>query len=214
MTMVASVGAGNVDLHQVQRRRKWALFLSFGFGLAVLTFVSSYWRGPWPNLYEGIEWAGMALIFVCIFGRTWCTLYIGGRKKRELVTTGPYSLVRNPLYVFSLVGVVGVGCQTGSLAVAAAVAAVTYTVFASVIESEEAYLAASFPIAFPQYAARVNRLWPRMSGWQDQSEIVISTALVRRTFIDACLFLMAIPLAEGLDALQSNGTIPVLLVLP
>src|SRR5262245_36841884 len=34
--------------------------------------------------------------------RFWATLYIGGRKERELVTDGPYSLCRHPLYLGSL----------------------------------------------------------------------------------------------------------------
>ena len=48
-----------------------------------------------------LETGGVILILVCIVGRTWCTLYIGGNKKRELITAGPYSVVRNPLYVFT-----------------------------------------------------------------------------------------------------------------
>jgi protein-S-isoprenylcysteine O-methyltransferase Ste14 len=31
--------------------------------------------------------------------RLWSTLYIGGRKRVVLVSDGPYSLCRNPLYV-------------------------------------------------------------------------------------------------------------------
>ena len=42
------------------------------------------------------------MILICILGRTWATLYIGGQKQRELVTKGPYSVVRNPLYLFTL----------------------------------------------------------------------------------------------------------------
>lgn len=42
------------------------------------------------------------LLAACIGLRFWATLYIGGRKEKELVTTGPYSLCRNPLYRGSL----------------------------------------------------------------------------------------------------------------
>ena len=108
-------------LQRVQLRRKLALLMAFGIAVPALAFVNSYWREPWPTFYVSIEWVGIALILVCIAGRTWCTAYIGGRKKRELVTTGPYSIVRNPLYVFTLIGAVGVGLQFGSLIVAAIV---------------------------------------------------------------------------------------------
>ena len=55
---------------------------------------------------------------VCIVGRAWCSLYIGGRKKAEIVDRGPYSISRNPLYVFSFMGAFGVGAQTGSVTLA------------------------------------------------------------------------------------------------
>jgi protein-S-isoprenylcysteine O-methyltransferase Ste14 len=48
-------------------------------------------------------------------GRTWCSLDISGRKKRELVTVGPYALVRNPLYIFTLLEAFGIGAQSGSM---------------------------------------------------------------------------------------------------
>ena len=38
-----------------------------------------------------IEWAGIVLIVACILGRTWASLYIGGRKIDALVMDGPYS---------------------------------------------------------------------------------------------------------------------------
>ena len=69
----------------------------------------SRWRVPYPHLYALIEKAGLALIVICILGRTWCTLYIGGRKKRELINKGPYSVVRNPLYFFTTIGAAGIG---------------------------------------------------------------------------------------------------------
>jgi protein-S-isoprenylcysteine O-methyltransferase Ste14 len=40
------------------------------------------------------------------------------RKIEELVTVGPYSVMRNPLYFFFILGGIGVGAQSGSVVVA------------------------------------------------------------------------------------------------
>ena len=103
---------------RLQRKRKQVLALGVAVWLLLLLFTQSRWRTAAPHLHALIEIAGLVLILVCILGRTWCTLYIGGLKKRELVTAGPYSVVRNPLYVFTSIGTAGIGAQTGSSLVA------------------------------------------------------------------------------------------------
>ncbi|MFM7261867.1 MAG: methyltransferase family protein [bacterium] len=52
---------------------------------------------------------GYILLLVGCAGRIWCALYIAGRKNRVLVDLGPYSLTRNPLYLFSCLAFVGAG---------------------------------------------------------------------------------------------------------
>src|SRR5262245_27011942 len=129
------------DLQTIQRRRKRLLLGIFGAAFLPALSISSYW---WPSakaLERTIEWVGIVLIFACVFGRTWCTLYIGARKKRMLVRLGPYSLCRNPLYAFTVLGAFGVGAQHGSLIMATCVAAATFAVFYRVARREEAFLA-------------------------------------------------------------------------
>jgi protein-S-isoprenylcysteine O-methyltransferase Ste14 len=143
------------DLQAIQRRRKWILRGLLGGALVVLLVTDSQWSYRKSPLYEIIEALGTALILACIAGRTWCSLYIGGRKKRELITVGPYSIVRNPLYVFSTLGAVGIGAQSGTLTIALVFALVTVAVFMTVIRSVERFLASEFPGEFPAYADRV-----------------------------------------------------------
>jgi protein-S-isoprenylcysteine O-methyltransferase Ste14 len=69
---------------------------------------------------------------IAILGRAWSTRYIGERKANLLVTEGPYSVSRNPLYLFSFLG-----AQTGSLLIAI-FAAGTVPIFRPVIKREEA----------------------------------------------------------------------------
>ena len=206
--------AADMDLQGLQRKRKQVLALGVAVWLLLLLFTQSRWRTAAPHLHALIEVAGLVLILVCIVGRTWCTLYIGGLKKRELVTAGPYSVVRNPLYVFTSIGTAGIGAQTGSALVAILFAAGALAVFQVVARREEAFLAATFPADFAAYAARVPRFWPRLSQWREADELRVKPRLVRRTFLEACLFLLAVPAASLLAWLQQLGHFPVLLNLP
>jgi protein-S-isoprenylcysteine O-methyltransferase Ste14 len=202
------------DLQKLQRARKRLLLGLFGLTLVAIFFTDSYWYTRRSALYGAIEWFGIVLIFACILGRTWCSLYIGGRKKRELVTVGPYSLVRNPLYIFTLLGAVGIGAQSGSLLIAGWFAAVTFIVFDRVVRSEERFLAEEFPSEFQAYARRVHRFLPRFAGWSDVDELFVRPRLIRQTFLDAGLLLVSIPAADMLETLQRYEITPVLLRLP
>jgi protein-S-isoprenylcysteine O-methyltransferase Ste14 len=201
------------DLRQLQRRSKYVLTLGIGLCVLLLMVTASSWR-TWPRVHELFEQGGLLLILLCILGRTWCTLYIGGLKKRELVRKGPYSVVRNPLYLFTFVGAAGVGAQSGSIANTLIFGAASLLIFYFVVLQEERFLAAAFPDAFAAYAARVPRFWPRLSLWEDAGELLVKPRLVHRTFLDASLFLLAVPITDLIDWGQHLGWFPVLLYLP
>src|SRR5690242_2552426 len=62
--------------------------------------------GFWDTTFEVISFL---LLLVGAIGRVWVAAYISGRKTVELVTDGPYSITRNPLYFFSFIAYVGAG---------------------------------------------------------------------------------------------------------
>lgn len=68
--------------------------------------------------YEAMEVLGVLLIVACVLGRFWSILYVGRHKNRKVVTDGPYSMTRNPLYFFSTLGAFGVGLLFGKLTLA------------------------------------------------------------------------------------------------
>jgi protein-S-isoprenylcysteine O-methyltransferase Ste14 len=193
-----------LGLGRVQRRRKLALLIvALLIGLA-LPFVRSFdgTQGLW---HETIEILGMVLISAGIVGRSWCALYIGGRKAREIVATGPYSISRNPLYLFSLVAVLGIGFQTGSLIVGCITAGIAFAIFLPVIMKEEAALTQRFGQEFDSYRSRVPRFGPKLDAWKNTKTIVVHPKRLGRTFAEALLFLLAIPLCEAIDKLQDAG---------
>jgi protein-S-isoprenylcysteine O-methyltransferase Ste14 len=193
--------------------RKAVLSTAVAAAIVFLLFGASRWddRG-W--VHEAIEWSGIILIALCIVGRTWCSLYIGGRKNLTLVTDGPYSVSRNPLYFFSIVGAVGVGAQVGSIAIALICGFIAWAVFMHAVLKEEHALLAAFADDYRRYLFGVPRLLPRLSLWRDLAVVEVRPRLVVTTFVDALVFLLAVPIAEGIEYLQDIGVLPVYIFLP
>jgi len=210
---MSSVARSKLPISTIQLIRKAVLLVVVIGGLFVVTYGQSGWADG-SLMHEGIELAGFFLIAVCIVGRTWCAFYIGGLKNRNLIDAGPYSITRNPLYVFSVIGAAGVGAQLGSLTIAIAAGVVTWAVFYVLIFSEERHLLNQFGAEYRGYVARVPRFLPNFSLWRDMESLTIRPGIVRSTFVDACLFLLSIPIAESFDYMHELGWVPVLFKLP
>jgi protein-S-isoprenylcysteine O-methyltransferase Ste14 len=202
-----------IALDRVQLVRKAVLLVLVLISVGFLLFGESRWPSG-SGTHELIEWIGLALIVVCIAGRTWCSLYIAGHKVHRLVTLGPYSISRNPLYVFSIVGALGAGAQLGSLTLAAAAAASAAVVFFFVVRMEERALTATLGAPYERYLSEVPRFLPDWTLWKDAEKVEAHPRLILRTFVDACVFLLSIPIAEGFEYLHEIGALPTFLTLP
>lgn len=201
------------DLSRFQHRRRLALAVLIAVVLLGLLFVQS--RLPSSGkAHEYVEALGFGLILLAILGRTWCTLYIGGRKAAEIVDTGPYSVTRNPLYVFSAIGAAGVGALAGSVTVAVVFAVVTYLCFLYVILVEEKYLTNTFGDVYLRYMQRVPRFLPNFGLFKDAEMLSVRPKVLYRTFTDGLIFLVAYPFFEIVEYLQNSGILPVLFRVP
>ncbi len=190
-----------LDLVGQQWQRK---IIVGGAAIIGLTLLMAMRPASPENAYwhEAIERGGIILILVGILGRTWCSMYIGGHKLNRLITEGPYSVTRNPLYVFSAIAAFGLGAQLGSIVFALICGVATIAIFALVISHEERALATRFPAEFAHYKAMVPRFAPNFGGWQEADNLLVRPALVRRTFWDASLFLLAVPGLKALEGLR------------
>lgn len=195
-----------------QRGRKIALRLLIGGLLVGMPFVRSSF--PHAEVHETIESVGQLLILAGIFGRAWCTMHIGGQKFTELVTYGPFSISRNPLYVFSLIAAFGAGMQTGSILFALLATCGVWFVIDMTVRREEAALRARFGSAYDAYCERTPRYGPRFTAWRPENTVAVNMPLFYTTIRDGFLFFLVIPVAELVEWLQSIGYLPVLLTLP
>ncbi|MGE3145184.1 MAG: isoprenylcysteine carboxylmethyltransferase family protein [Pseudorhodoplanes sp.] len=202
-----------MNIATVQAIRKIVLLAGIVVGVVIFAVTDSVTVSG-ETAHEMIEWAGIVLIVVCILGRTWSSLYIAGRKIETLVLTGPYSVCRNPLYFFSIVGAAGVGAQTGSATMGLICGALAWFVFLIVVLQEERLLVGLHGDAYVHYLKTVPRFFPNPRLWHDEKTLTIYPPRVLMTFADAMVFLLAVPLAELFEKLREAGTIPTLLVLP
>jgi protein-S-isoprenylcysteine O-methyltransferase Ste14 len=111
-------------------------------------------RPTFPSLSMGlpVSIAGLAL-------RAWATGHL--EKNRRLTRSGPYSWVRNPLYLGTLLAAAGFVIAGQRWILAVLFAAVFLLVYLPVIELEEQHLRDLFP-EFRDYAARVPALFPSL----------------------------------------------------
>lgn len=100
-----------------------------------------------------VSLAGLAL-------RAWAAGNLA--KDSTLATTGPYSLVRNPLYLGTSGAAAGFAIASASWPLALLFAAVFLLIYLPVIELEEQHLRDIFA-DFPAFAARVPRLLPKLA---------------------------------------------------
>lgn len=133
---------------------------------------------------------GYPLVIAAAFGRAYCSLFIGGRKNDEVVRMGPYSIVRNPLYVFSFLGIVGIGLQSASpLLLCILIGAFVYY-YPMVVEHEEAFLANKFGESYQAFLREVPRWIPKFSLWNAPEMVEANPGRVLKTMLDASVFLL------------------------
>jgi protein-S-isoprenylcysteine O-methyltransferase Ste14 len=108
---------------------------------AVLT-VCGVAFAVWARRHLGRNWSGRA------------TMKIG----HELVTSGPYTFVRHPIYTGVLTALLGTGLVYGAFWMIAF--PVAGLVFARRIPIEETYMLELFPDQYPAYRARTKALIP------------------------------------------------------
>ena len=123
----------------------------------VVAFI--YLVGGRPRLWTVL--VSLLLVLPGLALRAYASGYI--RKNAELTQTGPYAHTRNPLYLGSLLIVLGFGLAAGSWSMSALLTAVFFAIYLPTITAEERYLRTHFP-AFDAYAARVPRLLPRLAS--------------------------------------------------
>lgn len=156
---------------------------------------------------------GCMLAGVATIGRLWCSMYICAHKTKNLVTSGPYSISRNPLYLFSSIGAVGIGFATQTLTIPIVFALMFAAFYPKVIVDEEKKLADLHGEPFRAYMASVPRFWPNSIKVVEPEDYIVSPVKFRHALMDALWFIWVVGIIQMMAALRSAGILPVLVNL-
>ena len=160
-------------------------------GLIVLGYVTlsapPFYIYGWVAVV--LELIGYILLVLSATGRIWCLVFISGRKNQTIVDTGPYSIVRNPLYVFNLIAVLGFGLAVGRPILAVLLTIGFIVFYREAVAKEEEHLIATFGEMFTKYAASTPRWLPRFENYHEPDRVLVDPFIFRRGIIDAGLIL-------------------------
>jgi protein-S-isoprenylcysteine O-methyltransferase Ste14 len=191
------------------------IYLSRVFGAVFFLLLAVTTSAQEGYLTSGILFlGGLVLIGLATVGRVWCALYIAGYKNKVLVTSGPYSVSRNPLYFFSFLGFAGIGMATETITFTLATVAFFALLYPGVISREERQLVEKFGVMYKEYSQRTPRFWPDFSLLDEPGWYETNPRRFRRTAFAALWFVWLVGLIELIEALNEYGWLQPLLRLP
>ena len=151
---------------------------------------------------------GCILVGIASLGRLWCSLYIGGYKNATLVTTGPYSISRNPLYFFSMIGGAGVGLATETLLMPVVIVILFLVYYPGVIRSEERRLLSLHGERFEAYRRNTPAFFPKLSLLKEPETYTVNPRIFKRNIFRALWFIWLIGIIEIIEAFHETGVLP------
>lgn len=157
---------------------------------------------------------GFVLIVICALGRLWSSMYISGYKTDKLIKDGPYSIVRNPLYVFSFLGALGIGFSSGNLLVLALLIIGFLLYYPFVVLGEEKELIEMHGDRFLEYMEVTPRIVPKFSIFSEPDLYSIKAKIFRKSFFDVMWFFWVFIILQIIEWLHDAGILPVLFKVP
>ena len=176
--------------------------------IIIILFSESYWESIYI-LSDIFFFIGALLVGIATMGRLWCSVYISGYKTQSLIKIGPYSMCRNPLYFFSLLGAIGVGLATESLVIPFVIFIFFLLYYPFVIQEEEKNLSKLHEKEFETYCKNTPKFIPSFSQLNEPEKSVIFPKIFRKNLFDALWFIWLFGIIEIVEALHENRIIPI-----
>ena len=181
--------------------------------IGIILFTTHRWADP--GLFTVTSGAlGFVGITVAALGRLWSSVYICGYKNRRVIQDGPYSVVRNPLYVFSLIGGIGIGLITHSLLVTGLIVLFFIWIYPLTVADEEARLERLLGEEYVAYKAQTPRFVPALKQFNNAEQYTINIPQMQSAFMDALWFFLGYGMLQGIALMHDAGWLAVLVRVP
>ncbi|HBG26489.1 MAG: hypothetical protein A2Y10_04120 [Planctomycetes bacterium GWF2_41_51] len=181
--------------------------------LLLILFTTHSWKQD--NIIDIVmETCGLLLITLCSFGRLWALMYISGYKSDQVISVGPYSIVRHPLYVFSFIGAIGIGLASENLLIFAIIAVFYICYYPFTILAEEKKLTSKFGQAYIDYMKCTPRILPKLTKPNNPVIYHVKPDKYIANFADAMWFVWIFILLHFVERLQQMAVLPVIFKIP
>lgn len=177
--------------------------------LLLLFTRTAIWNNTWIDAF--MDNLGLFCVVAAVLGRIWSSLYICGFKNKQVISEGPYSAVRNPLYLFSFIGILGLGLSSRNILFLGLIMILFLVYYPLVILNEERRLKEYLGEAFLEYASRTPRFIPNFAGYSRPETYQVNLNTFTQSFLDGIWFFLAYIGLDFIKAGQAAGIIPVFL---
>lgn len=159
---------------------------------------------------------GIFLVFVGIGGRLYATLYIGGMKNagkdgNSFISDGIYSVCRNPLYLFSFIGFVGLLCFKGQILLILLGAIIFLLIYRWTILGEEEFLRQKYGKKYEEFLASSPRFLPKISNFNYPDRLEIQPFFLHKEIARSFVWLVGAFGIYIIGVLQAFEILPILL---
>jgi len=166
----------------------------------------------WGPTYNWLEFFGYFFGLIGVFGRIWSSLFIEGNKTQKLIVKGPYSLMRNPLYFFSFILLIGFCFFIKSILVFTIFFLIWILIYRNTMNSEEKNLLSNHNQEYVDYYNKTPKIFPNINlyksfGVNDKMDIDIKK--IERVLTESFGFLFLFGIIKIIEYLHLNGILPV-----
>jgi protein-S-isoprenylcysteine O-methyltransferase Ste14 len=178
----------------------------------VLLSSTSRW-GADSTLFAVLYPLGILLVGFATASRLWASVYHAGYKVNTLLTEGPYSMCRTPMYFCNALGAFGAALTSWTLSLPALLVAGLALYYPFVVRREEWSLRRQHGQVYEEYRRRTPAFLPDWRRLREPEKYTTRIRLFRRKMVDSCAPFAAVAVIHVIQTLHLHGLLPQLFQL-